>query len=111
MNPPDGPIGDGREPTGHGFTGRVAPSFGVPRQLISHKNIVAVRRNHKGAYENALDALPVRQRDKRTGRFSGGFTDDERERLAALSVFVEQGMYTLDRMVTMGERVDESADE
>lgn len=108
MNPPDGPIHDKREPRGHGFTGRVAPSFGVPRQLISRKNLAAIRRNHRAAFDAALDSLPVKQRDRRTGRWSMGFSDDEREFLAGLSVLVEQGMYTLDRMVTMEERVNEA---
>lgn len=50
-------------------------------------------------------SLPAPVRDRRTGRFSVGFTDDERDRLATLSVLVQRGLYHSDRLIIEGDRI------
>ena len=42
---PEG-LSDGREPRGHGFTGKVDPGFSAPHPLLTRRVIESVRRNH-----------------------------------------------------------------
>jgi hypothetical protein len=94
------------EPEGHGFTTSVTDvPWVAPHNLLSGRVIASVRRNHRDDWQDAFAALPSRQRDPRTGRFTSGFTDDERERLATLAILIDHGLFRDDDgSVTEGER-------
>ena len=99
------PEGLGYEPLGHGFSGTVNPGFSAPHPLLTRRNIESTKRNHPEDWTEARMALPAPTRDPRTGRLNLGFSDDERDRLATLSVLVQRGLYNNDRLVTQGERI------
>lgn len=97
------------EPKGHGFTGSVNPGFAVARPQLTRRTIEATRKHHADSWFEAHAALPPMQRDKRTARLTG-MTDDERDRLATLSVLIEQGMYSEDRLHVINDRLKEAND-
>ena len=88
------------EPTGPGFTsGDNVRNGGVVRRLLlSDHNIASIKRKHADAFEAARFALetmklPMSGIDPKTGAMKqAGWTEQDIERLAAMSVFVQLGL-------------------
>lgn len=99
---PQHPEGLPFQPVGPGFTKPdETRSFGPIRSLLlSDHNIASIRRNNENEFGTAMFALrqtvPVVARDPRTGLVRKGFTEQELERIAALSVLVMKGVVPTD---------------
>ena len=99
---PQHPEGLPFQPVGPGFTKPdEIRSYGPIRSLLlSEHNVESIRRNNENEFGTAMFALkqiaPLAKRDPRTGLVRRGFTDQELERIVALSVLVTKGVVPTD---------------
>jgi len=84
-------------PVGEGWTtNNELPVANQRTFLLTSKNIEAIRKHNEDRWEELSAELtlkvPPSKIDRKTGRMTSSLSDDERQRLLALALFVDKGV-------------------